>query len=525
MTQETNRMATNVTNEELSAEFRRLIETAQKITADVGAEADRILREGFASPLDAGQAERLLTRVIEVLRAGAESRGDTANAQALDVHELLRMANAVRERVRQAGSEHAPARMAKEKTVHLIEDHNGIKAGEVVPIPVFHEKAIPMVGGYIKTQDINLWGSNERLEIHVGQFRAKNGRAPSPEELFHIMTGKMPLEGVGEGEDEFKIAELAKSIAANGVRQPPIIDVDGTLLDGNRRVSACMAILANTSGLFSAEEKKRAEHIYVWQLTAHALNEDRRRVIVSLNFEDDYKVKWPKYIKARKVAEEWEALLALQPRAPGPVQQKEMKRALARKYALDVEDVTKFIKMVSWVRDFEDHLVNLRKQDEFKVKHASSRYFEYFDELSKGEKPGGVAWTLAQDDKFKEIVFDLLYSGKFDSFAQIRQLKTIATIPEARDHIAKAHAEPDVPSAQEHVDDAVTIAKTKDAASRYLGANSRIETFSKWLEEVPPRAFRDDVYPENLRRLINAMDITIPVVRKALEERESPGAS
>jgi hypothetical protein len=228
-----------------------------------------------------------------------------------------------------------------------------------VPTPVFHEKEVPMEGGFIRTRDINLWGGNERVEIHVGQFRAKNGRAPTPEQLFQIMTGKMPLEGVGESEDEFKILELAKSIGANGVRQPPIIDVDGTLLDGNRRVSACMMILADTTGLFGAEEKKRAEYIFVWQLTEHALNDDRRRVVVALNFEDDYKVKWPKYIKARKVAEEWEALLALQPRAPGPSEQRDLKRKVARKYALDVEEVTKFIKMVSWVRDFEDHLTAL----------------------------------------------------------------------------------------------------------------------------------------------------------------------
>ncbi len=518
-------MATNVTNDELAAEFRRLIETARAITSEVGVEADRILQDGIASPLDPQRAERLLTQVIEVLRAGAEARGDSPNAAALDVHELVQMASAIRERVRQGVTERAPARMAKQKTVHLIKSHNGIDAGPVVPIPVFHEKEVAMEGGFIKTRDINLWGSNERLEIHVGQFKAKNGRAPTPDELFHIMTGKMPLEGVGEGEDEFKIISLAKSIAANGVRKPPIVDVDGTLLDGNRRVSACMLILADTSGVFTADEKKRAEYLFVWQLTPHALDEDRHRVIVSLNFESDYKVEWPKYIKARKVAEEWEAMLALEPRRPGPVQQKAMKRAVARKYALDVEDVSKFIKMVSWVRDFEEHLVNVRKQDEFKVKHASNRYFEYFDELSKGEKPGGVAWTLNQDDKFKQIVFDLLFSGKFDAFTQIRQLKSIATIPEARDLIAKAHAEVDLPSAQEHVDNAIIIAKTKDAETRSLGANSRIETFSKWLEEVPPRAFRDEVRPENLRKLVSAMDITIPIVRQALREIEGQGIS
>jgi hypothetical protein len=515
-------MATETPQGDIADEFRRLVTTAQMITADVGAEAQKILEEGLAVPLDAERAERILSRVIEILHASAEARGDVETAAALDVAELVKMAMAVRDRVRGTGLRRA-AGMAKQRTVHLLSSYNGINAGQVVPTPVFHEKEIPMDGGFIKTRDINLWASNERLEIHVGQFRAKHGRPPTAEELFHIMTGKMPLEGVTQDNDEFEIVSLAKSIAANGVRKPPIIDVDGTLLDGNRRVTACMYVLSDTSGLFTPEEKKRAECIYVWQLTEHAVDDDRHKVIVSLNFESDQKVDWPKYIKARKVAEEWEAMLALEPRIPGPVRQKEMKRSLARKYALDTEDVTKFIKMVEWVRDFEEHLVNVRRQDPFKVKHASNRYFEYFDEMSKGEKPGGVAWTLTKDDKFKAIVFDLLFDGKFEAFSQIRQLKTIAVIPEARDLIAKAHVERDVESAQEHVDSAITIAKTKDAETRSLGANSRIETFSKWLEELPPRTFRDEVRSENLERLVRAMDITIPVVRAALEEQRKGG--
>jgi len=147
--------------------------------------------------------------------------------------------------------------------------------------------------------------------------RAKHDRAPSPEELLHIMRGQMRLEGM-EDEDEFEIVTLARSIAANGVRKPPIIDVNGILLDGNRRVAACYLILNDTSGEFTSDEKKRAEYIYVWQLLDGATDDERDRVMVSLNFESDCKKDWPEYIKARKVFDDWEAMLALEgPKKPG----------------------------------------------------------------------------------------------------------------------------------------------------------------------------------------------------------------
>src|SRR5207249_4833804 len=97
------------------------------------------------------------------------------------------------------------------------------------------------------------------------QFREKFGHAPSADELLDIMLSRMGLPGVPEREksDQFGIAGLARSIAINGVRKPPILDTDGTLLDGNRRVAACHFILYSDE--FSVEQKRRAEHIFVWQ--------------------------------------------------------------------------------------------------------------------------------------------------------------------------------------------------------------------------------------------------------------------
>src|SRR5437660_496758 len=92
----------------------------------------------------------------------------------------------------------------------------------------------------------------------AGSMRRCSRRRRTGEELLDIMLGNIQLPGVKE-EDQFAIHELARSIAANGVRKPPIIDIDGKLLDGNRRVTACRLVLDSQD--FTIEEKKRAEWI------------------------------------------------------------------------------------------------------------------------------------------------------------------------------------------------------------------------------------------------------------------------
>ncbi len=164
------------------------------------------------------------------------------------------------------------------------------------------------------------------------------------------MLGKMSLPGLTE-EDQFEISDLARSIAANGVRKPPIIDREGNLLDGNRRVTACYYILNSSD--FDAEQRKRAEWIQVWQLTEHATEDDREAVIVSLNFEPDHKQDWPEYVKARKVYEHWQALLALEGRAnPEPARQKEIRKDIARKFAIAPDYVARYIGMVELASEF-----------------------------------------------------------------------------------------------------------------------------------------------------------------------------
>ncbi|MCY3820681.1 MAG: hypothetical protein OXH52_15185 [Gammaproteobacteria bacterium] len=519
--------------DDIKIALTELLTAAEAMSSDVGSSVASLLREGLERPLSPDEIRTLLTRVVEVVRHGAQQRGDVDTVLILerDPQSIVERAAAeslvtrVRELQGQL-SEHpstpsSPADPADETEDEppvvpascaealRLQSHDGIDPMPVRPNPVFNERPVAVIEGFVRTRDIRLWDRNQRLDIHLNQFQQKYGRGPDALELVEIMKGAMPLPGI-MGEDQFAIRSLAKSIAVNGVRKPPIIDVDGTLLDGNRRVTACYDILEDSSGDFRPEEKQRAEWLKVWQLTDHATEQDREAVIVSLNFEPDHKQDWPEYVKAQKVYEDWEALLALEPRAnPGRKRQQEIRRDIARRFALSTNEVTRYISMVALASEFEDYHVAERSKDAFETKHRAADKFQYFDELNKGKGAGGVNWCLNKDEVFKHLVFDLLYDGKFKRWERVRDLKHVYENEDAVAGLRKARDEPDVEEAQEEVENAIGLARMSRAAQRQTGANTRIRVFTEWFLELPVKAFDPSeagcVHRDNLERLHSAL--------------------
>jgi hypothetical protein len=496
-----------VTDYELREEFQALLRDAYELAPEVAGEAERILRLGLAEPLDPEEARRVLTSLVGALRQSERAMSDGATRAALngDVGALVDRILATRERIVSATS---GTPNGARNGLNLVSREN-VPLGPVFPRPTFHGRQVAMNQGFVRVRDVRLWDENERLEIHLAQFREQHGRSPRSEELLDIMLGRLQLPGVADDDrdDQFKILDLARSIASNGVRRPPILDLDGTPLDGNRRLAACVLIL--DSNEFGVEEKRRAEWVFVWQLTEHADEADRDAVVVSMNFESDNKQPWPEYIKARKVADAWQEMLGVLPRIPVQREQARMKRELSQRFALgpNTDIVNRYLKMVNWSQEFEDHHIGRRKRDPYEVQHRASRYFQYFDELAKGERPGGVAYALKEDDRFRDLVFDLLFDGKFRNWRQIRDLKYVPNNEDAHEELKKARDAEDVDDGQEHLDNAVSIARLRRSETRSLGANTRIEQFVSWLEELPVSAFRDTIRPDNLRRLHGALTL------------------
>lgn len=488
--------------QDLNAEFARLIQHARQISSDIGAEVEELLAlddEALMSPSDAHNLLSKVVKAVERRIVATGMRQEASGALKSLVEELV----SAREKL---GVE---APQATASRLELLE-MKGIAPRAVKPTPTFHTKEVPLMEGYVRTKDINLWDSNERIEIHLQQFQRKHGRKPSPQELLDIMFCNLKLDGVTE-DDQFKIPSLARSIATNGLRKPPIISLDGRLLDGNRRVAACYYIM--NSSEFSVEQKQRIDYILVWQLTEHATPEDEDAIIVSLNFEVDHKQDWPEYVKARKVYDLWEASIAVEPTA-NPRRLQEIKREISKRFALgpDLAAVNRYIKMVTGANEFEDYHITEKKRDRFEVKHKASEYFQYFDELSKGESAGKLAYELGKNPSFKNLVFELLYTDKFKNWKQIRELRYIIDNEEARTILNNAAAQPcrtreEREDIQEKVEDALALGRMKQTEQRLLGKNTRIETFVAWLLDLPIGAFQDpdQIKPENIVRLQKAL--------------------
>jgi hypothetical protein len=320
------------------------------------------------------------------------------------------------------------------------------------------------------------------------------------------MMSTTPLPGL-EGDDQFKIKPLGRSIANNGVRKPPVIDLDGTLLDGNRRVAACLWVLGDSG--FTAEQRERAEWVFVWQLTEYSNSEHRHRVVVSLNFEEDLKEDWPEYVKARKVFEAWQEMLSIEPRVPSTARTTELKKELSKKFALGPRPdiVSRYIRMVQEANRFEEHQVEERRQDPYEVMHRASEYFQYFDELTKG-KNNGVAAALNTDDVLRGLVYDLLFQQKFIAFNQVRDLRHVADDEQAIQGLRASRDEQDLEVGQEQLKNVLATARALHADRRNTDPNPRIADFVEWLEALPVSAFRDSVKTENLEKLLLALKLT-----------------
>lgn len=457
-----------------AAALEDLIASATVLSQDHGNLVAEAVRAASDQPLDEERARGLYTRILEILHrhAGEQLSEDGRAALAEDVH---RQVEAI------VGSVKRPP--AQTGGVPFV-TRNGLAPRDVLPVPTFNGKAIPMTEGYVDVEKLALWKGNHRLTLHVAEFEERNGgRSPNPDELVKLMQGAIHLPSL-EKTDPFRLKPLADSIARKGVEVPPIVTYDGEPKDGNRRIAASLLVLYGNE--YDAGEKERARYILVWRTPAGTTEDQFDAIVVSRNFESDHKEPWAEFIKGRLVVEDY---VERKRQIKGRVTRAELKRIredVAKDFAIKPREVERYDKMVYWADDFSAYHEE-QGQDPATVRYKTEKNFQWFYEIDAGRGNEKLTHKLEADDELKAVVYDLMFHV-LDSGAQVRDLHRVVADAETSATLLKAHEmigrDPD--GALEMVEDAITEAKRRNIRRRSIGFEEFLKTMVDRLGTTPP---------------------------------------
>ncbi|MEJ7784313.1 MAG: hypothetical protein WKF96_05865 [Solirubrobacteraceae bacterium] len=464
----------NNTNPHVSpAAVDALLQSAMALSEDYGAEVEEAVRAARDCPLDEERARRLYTRILTILRGVVDStlseieRGELADQVRREVDEIV------------ASVERPPA---PHEDGFFVE-YNGLVPRRVVPTPTFNEKPVEMTEGYVDIERLKLWKGNHRLSLQIMEFVERNGREPDESELVQLMQGAIHLPSLGRT-DPFRLKPLADSIARKGVEIPPIVSYDGEPKDGNRRIAASLLVLWGKG--YDAAQKKRARYIRVWRAPDKTTDDQFEAVVVSRNFESDYKEPWPEYIKGRLVVDEFELRRG---QIKGRITKATIKRIreeVARDFAIKPGEVKRYDDMVRWAEDFTAYHLEQRR-DPATVRYKTEKNFQWFYEIDAGRGEEKLTRKLDDDDDLKAVVYDLMFDV-LESGSQVRDLHRVVGSPETAQMLLKAHemAATDPQAAEELIDDAITEAKRRSVRRRSIGFEDYLKTMVDRLGTTPP---------------------------------------
>lgn len=471
-------MTTITMTPEVEAAIRAILDRAIGVASSYGPEVEAEVREAAKVPLDEASAQRLYERVLTVL-ADLDGHNLTeeqrAKAQAAIQKEAAEIAAAT---PRPEPGQDAPK-------VILVEKH-GLRVRDVTPVPQFNGVVVPMKEGYVDVLTLNPWDENQRVILYVADFQARFHRQPDRQELLGILQGTLKLQS-GTA-DPFNLKPLAGSIARKGVERPPIITHEGVPHDGNRRIAASRYVVE--SGEFSAEEVERARWIRVWQTLPDTTDDQLDAVVLSLNFEEDYKEKWPEYVKAKLVADEFRSRLEMLGELPTTSKERAIRTDVATKFAIKAQEVTRYLRMVQWAEDFTDYHVQSGKS-EADVHYRTNTAFQWFYELDAGPTGSKVTERFEQDPDLRGIVYDLMFDETFDSGAQVRAMYQVANDDEAYRQLARAHQirELQRAEAKELITDAINGARERIRAAKAIALDQYALGIIKRLGDTPANSW------------------------------------
>ena len=344
------------------------------------------------------------------------------------------------------------------------------KPEAVLEIKSFHKARLPGWAGFVKIDKIQGWAWNRRIDLFTRKCEGQFGRPPTNDELYNFMLN----------EEDFHIKELAKSILYNGIKVPIILDMDGTLLDGNRRYIAARYAIEH-----SPDVKDELVNIPVWVLSGDTTEEDKRKVLVECNFLPDWKVDWPNYIKAMTIYEDYDKGVTYD--------------ELAERYGHKKTQIRTWVKVMDLIQEF----LNFYDHSDEAI-GVAYEHFPFFEEAHNKFRA-----KLDSDPDFKEQFFAWMKAGKFKSLLQVRPLGEIRDNEEAWAVIRSDS--PDAVAAAIHIVQGEKLPSLVDG-------EKRVKKVIKLLRKLTESEIAS-IHPETIQEL----EATLTEVIKMAEAVMNPG--
>lgn len=402
---------------DLRAAVQEVLDRAAVLVRDHDEDLAATLEATDIEPMPRVRAERFYERILTVVRE--------YEVGALDAEAHERLVRKVRQEV---------AQILPPRSIELVERH-GSEPQDVRPIPSFNGMPVNVRQGFASIETLRLWDKNPRSGLHTEEFsELNNGRTPDADELYKLMTGQIQMPG-SRNRDPFQLRPLARSIARKGVERPVIVTDEGVILDGNRRWAASMLVLEDRD--FGTEEKERARWLRVWKLDTDATGDQIEAVVVALNFEPDLKEPWPEYVKARRVTTLYDDLCQEKGERLSTAGRREIRREVAKQFAITMQEVTRYVNMVRWADDFQDYHAGLGRESGA-VRHRTNEIFQWFYEIDAGRGHEKLRTHIEADENVRAITYDLMHDV-LDSGAQVRAMHKVVPDPDAWQLVLNAH--------------------------------------------------------------------------------------
>jgi hypothetical protein len=322
-------------------------------------------------------------------------------------------------------------------------------------IRIYSNVRVKVQTGKIEISKLKYWRKNARTLLNVKRIEHETGQ-PIEE-----LTDDNILDYLLK-DPSLKLRDLANSIDKNGVRVPVTLTTDGRLIDGNRRLFACKILVRE----YMSKNETPPEHV-MW-IPADVLlpqpgeKEIEKLVIAEANFITDFKVDWPREVKAAVVEQEFH-----EAKSQG-LSRDQAYAKIRRIYGIDAGTVDTFLEIVKFTSEFVRSVKKERRLEAQAIVKDCWNCFEDF--VNKAKYSRGRITKPAKFRELRDTFFTYVFNGQIKAMPRVRDLIDCYKDPVAWEIVQK--------SGGLRLREAAAVARANLQIKSY---SERVKQFDRWL--------------------------------------------